>query len=97
MRAIRRGHPALSGGRHEGLAAEGDLLVFARRDTVSGDVVVVAVNRGAAPAAATFATPAEWGVAARATDLWNRAGFEAADGKLSLTVESKSARILAKE
>jgi alpha-amylase len=95
--AIRSGHPALSRGRHQGLVSDGDLLVFARRDTVSGDAVVVAVNRGAAPATATVVPPAEWGAATHATDLWNRVGFDTADGKLSFTVAPKSARILAKE
>jgi len=93
---IRRGHPALSRGRHEGLVSEGDLLVFARRDTASGDAVVVAVNRGAAPAPATIRPPAEWPEATRVADLWNRVELETTAGRLSFTVEPKSARILAR-
>jgi alpha-amylase len=95
--AIRRAHPALSRGRHEGLASEGDLLVFARRDSVSGDGVVVAVNRGSAPASATLAALPEWGGTGGVTDLWNRAEVAAVDGKLEFTVGARSARILAKE
>ncbi len=58
--AIRRAHPALSRGSYETVSKEGDLLVFLRRDAASNDVVVVAVNRGAAAATASFAAPAEW-------------------------------------
>jgi alpha-amylase len=58
--ATRRAHPALSRGAHQALATDGDLYVFARRDAESRDVVVVAANRGSAPASARVATPAEW-------------------------------------
>jgi alpha-amylase len=58
--ALRRAHPALSRGAHAALSTDGDLLVFERRDEAGGDAVVVAVNRGSAPARAAFAPPAEW-------------------------------------
>ena len=95
--SIRREHPALSRGRHESLSSEGDLLVFARRDSVTGDAVVVAVNRGAAPESAVVARPAEWGTASRVADLWNRAELGAARDSLSFVVPPRSARILAGE
>ncbi|MFY0581700.1 alpha-amylase family glycosyl hydrolase [Cystobacter fuscus] len=44
--ALRRAHPALSRGSHQGLATEGDVYTFVRHDPESGDAVVVAVNRG---------------------------------------------------
>ena len=94
---IRRAHPALSRGRHESLVAEGDLLVFARRDSASGDAVLVAVNRGATPAAATLAMPHEWGAAPRVSDVWNRAAIETVDGKLAMSVAPRSARIVVRE
>lgn len=92
--AIRRAHLALSRGLHTGLSTDGDLLVFAQRDAASGDAVVVAINRGAAPAAASFDAPAEWG--ARAVhDALNGGDLpRAADGKVQVTVEPKRARIL---
>jgi len=62
--AIRRAHPALSRGSYESVSAEGDLLVFLRRDAPSKDVVVVAVNRGAASASANLAAPPEWSAGA---------------------------------
>ena len=95
--AIRRSHPALSRGRHEGLASEGDLLVFARRDSLSGDAVVVAVNRGSTSASASVAPPREWNGIEKVTDLWNRVGLATVDGRLPFTVEPRAARILARE
>jgi alpha-amylase len=91
--AIRRAHPALGRGVHEALATDGDLLLFAMRDAASADVVVVAVNRGAAPATASFAVPPEWadrGVhdALRSEDL------TPSDGRVTAEVAARSARIL---
>jgi glycosidase len=93
--SIRRGHPALARGRHVSLFSEGDLLVFARRDSLTGDEVVVAVNRGAVPASTTLATPEGW--VGQAADLWNQTKVPLTEGRLSITVEPKSARILVKE
>lgn len=92
--AIRRAHPALSRGVHEGLSSEGDLLVFLRRDAESGDALVVAVNRGAAPASATVAAPPEWG-AGPARDLWLDEEVPVAGGQLQLAVPPREARIVA--
>ena len=69
MIAIRRAHPAFSRGTHSGLSTDGDLLVFLQRDEASHDAVVVAINRGSAPATAGFDVPAEWG-ATPARDVW---------------------------
>jgi len=91
--AIRRAHPALSRGTHEGLAAEGDLLVFVRRDAASGDAVVVALNRGAEPATASVAAPPEWG-AGEAEDVWNGERLPRAGEKLELAVAPRQARIV---
>src|SRR5436305_14578037 len=63
MIAIRRAHPAFARGVHIGLAPDGDLLVFLQRDEASHDAVVVAINRGSAPASAAFDVPAERGSA----------------------------------
>ncbi|MBZ5640685.1 MAG: DUF3459 domain-containing protein [Acidobacteriia bacterium] len=92
--AIRRAHPALSRGIHAPLSTEGDLLVFVQRDPASGDAVVVAVNRGSAPATARFDTPPEWSTAA-VRDLWNGEDVPTAGGAIETEVNPKSARILA--
>ena len=89
--AIRKAHPALSRGSHLGLSAEGDLYVFVRRD--GSDAVIVAVNRGNAPASAKVAVPAEWGEAP-AVDLLDGSAVSREGGSLSLTVGPRQARIV---
>jgi glycosidase len=93
--AIRRAHPALSRGSHTGLSSDGDLLVFLRRDPATQDAVVVAVNRGSAPATAAFAAPAEWGEAP-VLDAWNAQSVRAigsSGGRIEAEVAPRSARI----
>ncbi len=94
--AIRRAHKAFSRGVHTGLSTDGDLLVFLQRDEASGDAVVVAVNRGSAPAAASFDVPAEWGDSP-VRDVWNGEAVERTGGKVEAQVAPKSARIFAIE
>ncbi len=91
--AIRRAHPALWRGHHELLLADGDVLVFARRDTLSDDAVVVAVNRGAGPAKAGFAAPAAW-LGRRVRDAWNEAEVGLTGDRIEMTLAGTSARIL---
>jgi alpha-amylase len=95
--AIRRGYPALARGAYAGLVADKDLLVFARLDSLSGEAVVVAVNRGAEAARATIARPKEWAGAAGAADLWNRESLALAGDSLTLTLNALSARVVAVE
>ena len=90
--AIRRAHPALSRGTHAGLSTDGDLLVFARRE--GQDAVVVAVNRGAAPASAMVPAPQEWGDKPVA-DLLDGSAVSLQGGNLQITVPPRAARILA--
>ena len=92
--AIRRAHKAFSRGIHLGLATDGDLLVFLQRDEASGDAVVVAVNRGSAPATASFEVPAEWGDSPVA-DVWNGEPAVRKEGRIEATVAPRSARIFA--
>jgi alpha-amylase len=92
--AIRRAHPALSRGQHTALSAEGDLLVFLRREPASKDAVVVAVNRGEKPAQARFAPPAEWAGASPA-DLWTSEEIAGGTAEIAFEVAPRSARILA--
>ncbi|EPX61319.1 Periplasmic alpha-amylase [Cystobacter fuscus DSM 2262] len=90
--ALRRAHPALSRGSHQGLATEGDVYTFVRHDPESGDAVVVAVNRGGKKASVSVPWPEAWGGAA-ARDLLDGSGLEAGP-TLEITVEALSARIL---
>lgn len=92
--AIRRGHPALWRGIHSGLATDGDLYIFVRRDAVSGEAVVVAVNRGGAAATASVAAPAEWG-ARDVVDLLSDAPVARSGDSMTLTVPPRSAQIVA--
>ena len=91
--AIRRAHPALWQGTHKGLATDGDLYVFERRDEASGDTVVVALNRGSAQTTVSVAVPAAWGTAP-ATDLLGGGEAPRRDGQLAVEVPSLGARII---
>ncbi len=93
MISIRRAHPALWQGIHTGLSTEGDLLVFQMRDPQSGDVVIVAVNRGSAPVQAAFKSPSDWSQTP-VKDAWN--GNEiipVKDGQIDSSIPARSARI----
>jgi alpha-amylase len=89
---IRRAHPALSRGTHQGLATDGDPYVFARREAASGDVVVVAVNRGERTGTATFAEPPEWG-GAEVRDLLGAAPIRRAGGRVEVEVRGRDAAV----
>jgi len=91
--AIRRAHPALSRGTYETVSTDGDLLVFLRRDGAAKDVVVVAVNRGAAPATAKFAVPPEW-TGGTLGDALSGEAVPPVAGSLEITVPPLGARIL---
>jgi glycosidase len=88
MIAVRRAHPALSRGVYESVLSDGDLLVFRRRDADSKDVVVVAVNRGAQPAMASFEPPAEWE---------GRAAFDEVSGEAGTAVAPRGVAVFAAE
>jgi alpha-amylase len=91
LTSIRRAHPALSRGTHEGLSTDGDLYLYLRHDAESGDAVMVAINRSEQPAKVSVPWPAAWGGTA-AEDLLN--GGQLQGPTLELTVEPLSARIL---
>jgi len=91
--AVRRTHPCLWRGERQGLVFGKDHLVFHRRDTVSGDQLLVAVNRGAEAATDVVELPAGW--SAGAVDLLTDARFAASGGELDLTIPSRSTLILA--
>jgi alpha-amylase len=94
--ALRGAHPALARGSHVSLAAEGDLLVYGRRDASTHATVVVAINRGAAPVKATFALPEDWQAAPDAvTDVWNGGAPSVGNGNVAIDIPPRTARVLA--
>jgi alpha-amylase len=90
--SIRRAQAALREGRHRPLASEGDLLVFAR-ETAAGESVIVAVNRGAAPASARVPLPAAWRQRPPREALEAGARAAPAEGGLALEVPPLAAGI----
>jgi alpha-amylase len=93
--AARRAHPGLSHFVHRTLSAEGDLLVFLREDPARGDAVLVAVNRGDAPAEATVDRPVAWGVRAARDELGGGAAALGEGGTVRVTVPPRTAALLA--
>lgn len=91
--AIRRAHPATWRGTHQGLTFGDDTLVFARRDEASGDLLVVAINRGEA-GSASFEIPAAW-AGETVRDLLSGESFALATGSFELAMAARSARVLA--
>lgn len=92
--AIRRAHPALTRGEHAGLATDGDLYVFQRRDAAAGDAVLVAVNRGASEATVRIPAPREWGTS-EPRDLLGGARVARAGAEVTLAVGPHAAAIAA--
>jgi alpha-amylase len=92
--ALRRAHLALTRGSHTTISAEGDLLVYLREDSGSGDAVVVAINRGDAPATATLARPPAWRDRPVAELLDDGALVPAGDGRLRVTVHARGAAMV---
>jgi alpha-amylase len=90
----RRAHPALSRGEHQAADTAGDLYLFWRYDKASGDRVLVALNRGSAPATAHLPIHPEWrGVAPQ--DALGQATVRVGDGELEITVPGRGASYLA--
>ena len=92
--ALRRSHPALTRGAHQGLSTEGDSYVFARREPSSDDAVVVALNRGDAPAALRFPPPPEWRGAAPVDELGGKR-LRVEGGEIVLELGPREAALLA--
>jgi glycosidase len=95
--ALRTALPALAHGEQLGLAAEGDVLVYGRRVVARKDTVVVAVNRGAGVAKASFPIPEDWASAAPGAieDVWAHGAVAVDGGSVTLEIPARSARILA--
>lgn len=89
--SVRRAHPALTRGDYERLYWEGDLLVFQRQDPATGNVVIVAVNRGEAELEAAIQRPGGWtnGV----TEAVTGAALDGSGDTFAVTVPGMSARI----
>jgi alpha-amylase len=90
--ALRRAHPALTRGIFRAISTDGDLLVFAREDAASGDVAVVAVNRGADVASIAVPLPELWrGLAVR--DALSGAPAMVEDGRLVIKSPPRTAQV----
>lgn len=87
--ALRRGHPALSRGSYRALSTDGDLLVFERADSASGDRVLVAVNRGSQAASASLELGDGW-AGREMYDEWNGSEAVSRDGRVALSVAPRA-------
>jgi len=87
---IRRSHPALQQGSYEELSAEGDLLVFARRE--GADSVVVAINRGSASSSLKIPLPQGW-EKVEVHEALTGARVSVSGGMLDLSVPARMAHI----
>lgn len=91
--AIRRARPALWRGSHRGLDFGDDHLVFLRHDEMSGDAVLVAVNRAGQPAPLDVELPAELTEEAL-EDLWGGAEVSVVEGRVKATIPPLGALIV---
>jgi alpha-amylase len=92
---IRKQHPALTRGDFTLVSGRDDqVLAFVRRDAVSGDQVLVLVNRQATTAALDAALPMAWS-SPRAIDRLQGGEVVFAEGRIRIELPPKSVRILA--
>ncbi|MFA6955973.1 MAG: alpha-amylase family glycosyl hydrolase [Thermoanaerobaculia bacterium] len=90
--ATRSAHKAFSRGTMTIVSTDGDLLVYQMADAASGDVAVVAVNRGAEAASAKFAAPAAW--TSSVGDALTGDAIAITEGNVEVTVPPRGARIV---
>jgi alpha-amylase len=90
--ALRHAHPALERGAFLALSTVGDLLVFARADEVSGETVIVAINRGGERATATVPIPDDWR-GGMVREALGGAAVEVWDGRLAIDTPPLTAQI----
>jgi hypothetical protein len=78
------------------LSTDGDLLVFAREDEASGDVVIVAANRGTDAAATAVPLPERWrGLAVR--EALSGAPVTPEDGRVAINTPARTAQVFVTE
>ena len=94
--AIRRAHPSLWRGRRQPLTSDGHLLAFARHDEPSGDVTIVAVNRGDSTAALDVRLPNAW-AGLPVHDAWRGTAAVVRDGRLSAELHGRQGAIFVSE
>ena len=94
---MRKERPALRRGDYQLLMQPQDAaLAFARRDSASGDVVVVLANRDDQPLAADIAVPTGWPADAKsARDLLGGETLATSEGRIKLMLAPKSVRMFA--
>lgn len=90
--AIRRAHLALARGTHNSVSSEGDVLVFSQTDSQSGDIVIVALNRGTSAAKTTIPLPSEW-TGKNVKDVWNDQATSLTGPSIETDLAPRTARI----
>lgn len=94
---IRRTHPALTHGDYSLLTGPQDIvLAYVRHDAVSGDNVMVLVNREDKEVAADFMLPAIWNGKPVVDELTDKLQA-VTEGRITLKMAPKSVRILSTE
>ena len=74
------------------MRSDGDLLVFARHDEMSGDTVIVAVNRGQSSAQLEVPLPPAW-LHRVVHDVWRNTPVGRRDDLLTAEVPGRQAAI----
>jgi len=87
----RRQHRALTQGTFERLYWEGDLLIFRRSDPMSGDEVIIAVNRGSDPLNIGVPVPQSWNAGAMEAVTGTAAAID--NGALKVSVPPMAIRV----
>lgn len=89
---IRRAHLSLSRGTHNSISSEGDVLVFSRTYAQSGDIVIVAINRGTASSKITIPMPSEW-IGQNVKNVWNDQATSMSGSNIETELAPQSAGI----
>jgi hypothetical protein len=79
------------------LSSDGDLLVFERSDSASGNAVVVAINRGKTEITSVVDAPTAWGASGEATDAISGAKLSVNAGRIAVNAPPRTARVYIKK
>lgn len=90
--AIRRAHPSIWRGEREGLVFGKHHFVFQRHDPVSGDWILVAVNRGDGAVGETVALPSDG--TGGMVDLLTGERFGGTSDSIALTIPGRTVMVL---
>jgi glycosidase len=92
---LRRAHPALRGRHQTTIAVDHDAYVYLRRDDITGDWIVVAINRGDTPWSKEVYLPADLALAdGMLTDLASNRSLAVTKHTVQLNLEPHEVQIL---